>query len=569
MPTIPFTSRRQVAPAADPALSAPVAAFWGGPPPVDFSAVQKQALEMQDHADQMAVDAAELAHSKLATDTMTQATSAQGINALEAARQAQDTYQQESAKIIEGLPNDRVKQLVAHRARGYFDHLYEATESHAAAETKKADAQNITALLNNDLDLVNHDPSTADAAVDKANARVTDYGRRNGWSDAQITEKAGEHTSNIISAALSRMVASEQVDAATAYLEAHRAQLRGGQLDDAVQLVDAATAQNAGMKEADAILGINQASAALPQPEQDQGQQGQPISMAQALAKAEQIADPKARKAATQEIVAHFSHLETAQRLEREAARARMIQKVEQAGGRINRADPDWRTIDGHPEGEHVENRSAQLLKPAKDPGDPDAFMTHLNLASISPASRQEFLNADFTGKDGEGLNTAQRTQLIRLQNSYRGQDTRAGVADQRHDAAKLAQAEQLRFQRETALLKVGDPSHTSTYIEDKAERDKEVARIKAHYDNLAAAQGITPHVAAPSAQTGPVTLGGHVDPAHPYGVAIEPVAAPIQATPAMLAGAARNPAYAEYLRNMGVALPKKLPLPVAEKAKP
>jgi hypothetical protein len=36
-----------------------------------------------------------------------------------------------------------------------------------------------------------------------------------------------------------------------------------------------------------------------------------------------------------------------------------------------------------------------------------------------------------------------------------------------------------------------------------------------------------------------------------------------------MIAGAARNPAYAEYLRNMGVVLPKKLPLPVAEKPKP
>jgi hypothetical protein len=557
MPTIPVTSRRQVAPAADPALSAPVAAFGGGAPPVDFSAVQKQALEMQDHADQMAVDAAELAHSRLATDTMTQATSAQGISALEAARQAQDTYQQQSAKIIEGLPNDRVKRLVAHRARGYFDHLYEATESHAAAETKKADAQNITALLNNDLELVNHDPSTADAAVEKANARVTDYGRRNGWSDAQIAEKAGEHTSNIISAALSRMVASEQVDAATAYLEAHRAQLRSGQLDDAVQLVDAATAQNAGMKEADAILGINQASSALPQPEQDQVQQGQPISMAQALAKAEQIADPKARKAATQEIVAHFSHLETAQRLEREAARARMIQKVEQAGGRINRADPDWRTIDGHPEGEHVLERQRQLLHPPKDPGDPEGFLAALSLASVSPATRDKFLRMDFTGKDGAGMNTAQRSQLITKQSTLSGQSTRSSAAD-------AVEAERIRFEREKALLNVGEPS-SPHYIEDQAERNAELGRLKYHYDQLAKAHGVAPTVApvaAPAGQTGAVTLGGRVpENERPHEVL---TAAPaIQATPKMIADAAKNPAYAELLRSMGVLLPKKLPIPV------
>jgi hypothetical protein len=275
------------------------------------------------------------------------------------------------------------------------------------------------------------------------------------------------------------------------------------------------------------------------------------------LAAAEAIQDYGQRDIAVKAVERHFTQKATAEHIDRSNAQARVLKRLDGSGGRLNQADPDWQTIAGHPEGEHVLERQRQLLHPPKDPGDPEGFLAALSLASVSPATRDKFLRMDFTGKDGAGMNTAQRSQLITKQSTLSGQSTRSSAAD-------AVEAERIRFEREKALLNVGEPS-SPHYIEDQAERNAELGRLKYHYDQLAKAHGVAPTVApvaAPAGQTGAVTLGGRVpENERPHEVL---TAAPaIQATPKMIADAAKNPAYAELLRSMGVLLPKKLPIPV------
>jgi hypothetical protein len=558
MPTVPRLQRgAPTAPLPDvrQAIQAPAAAF-GVPATVDLSGVQQVVQQAHDHAQQVRLDGAELQLSDLRTSLMAKATAAKGLNALDAATQARSEWQEKSDEIINSLPSDRLKDAARRHAAGFWQHLNQVTESHASAEAEKADTQTTAALLKNDLRDVDQSPELAPTYADIARQRVATFGQRYGWTPEFISEKQAAHVSDIHATAISRMVASGSVEdatAASAYLEKHRAELVGQQRDDAEHQVDAALAQGAGFREADAIL-KQTGNPVADDPEQEKQQ---PVTMTQALAKAEAIPDPRARKAATDAIVAHFSHLETAKRLEREAARSEVIRDVEAHGGAFNRASKAWLLIAGTPEGEQVMHRSEQLLKPAKDPGDPEGFLAALSLASVSPATRDKFLRMDFTGKDGAGMNTAQRSQLITKQSTLSGQSTRSSAAD-------AVEAERIRFEREKALLNVGEPS-SPHYIEDQAERNAELGRLKYHYDQLAKAHGVAPTVApvaAPAGQTGAVTLGGRVpENERPHEVL---TAAPaIQATPKMIADAAKNPAYAELLRSMGVLLPKKLPIPV------
>lgn len=497
MPRIPVSGGAQVAPTDTPQVRAPASAF-GVPTVPDLRGVQQAVSvvdehrqRMQDEQDQMVLNNAEVQIGNLRTELMTTATSAQGHNALGASQEVGPAWEQGVGEILKNLPNDRTKFLAQHRAAGYWANLNEAVQSHTAAQMRKQDVTDTNALIEQDTQAIATDPTTAPQIADRVRARLTDFAQRNGWSEAQRDVKIAEAVSDIHAAAIARWAEEATDESATIaqnYLDIYKDELVGAQRVQAEKMVDVALAQGRGFADADRILGINQTDVI---PEQDPQQQQGPVSMESALARAERIPDARQRKAAIDQIVAHFSHLEQAKRIGRETALQSVTQEIERTGGRINRASKAWQLIDGTAQGEQALHRQEQILRPPKDPGNPDAFMHYASLNGLNPASTKEFLSLDIPSvAKTEGLSNGEALRLMSMQRVARGQEVRGGLTA----AQRQVHAEDLRYRRETALLKAAE-------ITDKAERDVEVGRIKRHFNQL---QGTQP---APS-MAGPTSSG-------------------------------------------------------------
>lgn len=572
MPRVPTYGARRVEPAALPGArvltDAPSNTFAGPVDTAPASAIvsevaQKAALD----ADEIAVNQAKVAtinqQAKDLQDPQTGVLNMKGINALGALPEWQQRHQKMTEDISGSLQNDRQRAMYAKFAQNQYNEGLNEVTAHTRAEYNKADIASSNSLLDNGLAMVTGAPERAPEAITAARRELIAFGGRQGWSDEVKRQKAAVHVSDIHAAAISSLIQRgtyEAAQQAETYLKANRGELRGGQLDDAEKQVDTALGDSAGEDQARDILGLNKNSAVLPSVGQQQGEvtpQGttqQPVakSREQMFREAQALPDKRARKAATEYIESYFTKLDRMQHLDRQDALARVVAQVEASGGRLNRGSPDYQKLIGHPEETHALSAQDRILRPPKDPGDPELFMSHLNMATISSASREHFLQFDFTGKDGKGLNTSQRTRLIQMQGQFRGQDTK-------HDATDAVAAEKLRFERESELLKIGDPA-SSHYIADKAERDTEVARIKRHYNQLQEARGVEapPAPSVVQRQQGSAPAG-NVTLAHD-----EPVQRR-EATPQMIEDVQRKgPKYAAYLQSLGVVIP-----PIPPRASP
>lgn len=562
MPTVP-RYQPQVAQAPLPGVRADPNAEAGAfttAPPVDLSGVARVAQQLAEDEVQrnngMVVNAAERQLGDLRTSLMfdpeTGAIAKRGHAALGAIDDVKQRWQEGVTKIRSSfkLTPDQ-ERAVAQREQGYWATLNESVQSHTSAELKKQDIEDTADLLKQGLDDVSHDPAKADGNVAIAKARIADFAQRNGWSPIELAQKTAMHVSDLHAAAISRLVAMgtpESAKQASDYLTAHRTEFVGGQLDDAEKLVDEGVAQGEGLRQADAILGLGPTTTVLPDTTQakamaatgqsDAAPEGRATSMVDALARAERITDPKQRKAATDAIVSHFTHLEMAKRLEREGAAERVMRQMEASGGRLNRASPDYQLLVGHPEQDHVLHRQEQLLHP-KDPGDPEAFMQALSLASL-PSGRGEFLGMNFTGKDGQGLSTAQKTHLINLQRQI------SGTAATKDLAAAQADAAHWRRVAETESLKGAN-----------ADADKITEALRLQHVAETKAQRLQK---APIADESTIPYhdfsAGDVDLHHPLAGVLSPVPRR-PATPQQIDDAAKSPAYATYLDTIGVVLPK------------
>lgn len=251
-----------------------------------------------------------------------------------------------------------------------------------------------------------------------------------------------------------------------------------------------------------------------------------PKPYGQAVAEAEAIPDGDTRHAVLQQVDAHYARVERAAKLVREGSFERLAAQVDK-DGTINKASPDFIALQGHVEERLLLAQQKQRLHPPADPGDPDAYLSRVILSASGAQGHDTFLQESPQDWRKAGMNTQQITHLVQMQN-------RAAGADDKHDEAKAVQSENIRMQRESALLKaVNQYGGVGAKItpESKKLLDAETARIRLHFDNMAAAHGnLTP--ALPS----------------------------VQPTRQMLEDAAQRPDYAAALRKMGVALPKHLP---------
>jgi hypothetical protein len=287
------------------------------------------------------------------------------------------------------------------------------------------------------------------------------------------------------------------------------------------------------------------------------------VSPTDAFAQAEAIADPNVRKIATEAVLQHFNNLDRLQRIEREDARARVINDLTENGGRLNTASSDWQTIKGYPEGEHVLDVQRDILHP-KDPGDPDKFASYQAMSATSPATRQALANISVADVLADKtMSGGQKSAVINLIRGAQREARATELTDVR--ARKTDLDKSIRDMQRTLKTRTDDEGNT---LSDDA--------IKQMHDDLLDAQARAMVLNAQENQLrhGDVLIGApHADAAtstrtpattstmsttNAFGLsAAKPV------TPGMLEDIRRKgEGYANYLRQNGYAVPAVVPVP-------
>ena len=573
----------QALPGAKIANTAPEAAF-GVPAAVDLGGVGKMvsaiAQEGFQHANQVAVSDADAQAVRRKTfrswDPQSGAMNARGKDAIPAADAAQAGFQSDLDQIEQGLANDQQKEAFRRRRDMHLADLGNQLDQHVGNQVRQYDND----TTNGHLDALTKaavasygDERSVQQSVDDTRHLMTDYWRRNGHGEGNgVDDFAQQRIDDRISSmraavlgqfanAISRDPSPENNSALVGYFIAHKGDLNADDTEKWQGIADAAKGQHDVTSMADKIIGLNQ------------GTRSKPKEYGVALAEAEAIPDGATRHKVLQQVNAHYADVERAGKLKREGSLERIESALIQSGGKLNTASEDYQNLIGHHELVIAHALQKQIQHPPPNPGDPDAYLSRVILSASSAQGHETFLQE--TPKDwrAAGMNTQQITHLVQMQN-------RAAGADDKHDEAKAVQAENIRMQRESALLKavnvyggVGAKITTA----QKVLLDAETARIRTHFDNLAAARGIE----APTARVSPSSDGksGNVDLRAPVRMGssqpLQPVdhSAPLlsalpmrQPTQQQLEEAALHPEFAKALRAMGVAIPKHLPPPVPKK---
>lgn len=449
--TAPVTGARVADTAAAAAFGVPARVDLGGAATQLTDYVQRQ----KDNADSLVVNTAGVDLGEFSNHVLTQATTAQGVNALGAAAAARQAWDQHVSDTLSGLTNDRQKMMVQQRAMNLGAALHENLERHVGSQITAAHAATTDAQINQNLQAVQRDPTVAPDMAEHTAAAVRDYWSRvQGQEEPVVQQHVQTAVSNIHMAAVVALTNKNTLQYsqfAKSYLDAHADEMTPEQESKAYDLVDTALTQSHGFADADKILGINQSGA--PQPEATPGVvapdpfQATPAtapvpppkkSRVQALLEAEAIPDDARRQAAMTKIMAHFRDLDAAAKGDREDALQRLTPQVEAAGGIINKATPDWKLIDGTVEGEALMSRSKQLLHPPAEPPT-TAYTTMLNTYGQFP----ELFASEDLRKEYPGMSSKEYVAALKLQanaaHAMQGRDRADDKAADKEAAARLS----------------------------------------------------------------------------------------------------------------------------------
>lgn len=631
---------------------APAGAFGGGAGNVvagiqpGLSAVHDEAAriaqEERNKADQIMLTAATSDLSSARNDLLfgqDGALTKRGADAFTTPETTRAAYFAQAGQIRARLTSDAQREAFDSTLDGDWSQVDEQVQSHVAAQRQAYDTQTTDALVANKQNEALRsytDPATVAGAIEAQRAAITQFGARNGWSDAQTQDAVTKQVSATHMGVLSRMLDDGDDQRATQYYDAHKSEIAG--LDQAkaeralgvgttlgqatrisdqiiagkyapglvtagnIDLTNRPRVQNADgsistvrsmsferdgheilvptvsadgkiLTHDEAIaqydrtgqhLGIfNDAASATAYAVQLHASQaamldGQPtpITAAAALTQAESIENPTVREKAIDLVTSHFNELNTAQRLDRENARARVMQSLETSHGRLNEASSDWQAINGYPEGEQVLERQRQILHPPPDPGDPDKYNQFLALAATTPETRAQLLATPISDiVHDPTMNHGQITSVINLIRAERNRDV-TDLQRSHTDALQAVKAAQQEL--DDAKSNEDDEAAAAAQSKLYAAQQRETVLRGQLTQATRAARLIAPRTATPSAgapaAAGPSSPPRAVNDLESFG--ITPLA-PKPLTPEMERDIVTyGAAYANYLRTMGYDVP-------------
>lgn len=296
MPTVPRAQRQvEQRPLSGAQLnpSAPDAAF-APKPGLELRGVQQFIEQERQKADQVAVLEADNRLNETAVELERGALAKKGKDAMGATAAARAAWDQAASDVAGELTSERARMAVAQRASSRWGQLHSSIEAHAAAEADKYDTEQTTvALSNRHNDAVAHyqDPSRVAAALGESEAILRDFGRRRGLPPEVVDEKIAAARSAAHVGILNRMLANGQDRDATAYFQAHQAEIQGDELAGVEKALEVGSTLGKSQRNSDEILyGPKPAS-----------------SRREAYERARAIEDPKERQATEQRLDTEFA----------------------------------------------------------------------------------------------------------------------------------------------------------------------------------------------------------------------------------------------------------------------
>lgn len=471
----------------------------------------------------------------------------QGKDAFTAPEDARKRYFDAVGQIRAGL-SDRQRDAFDTDASNQWNQINEQVQSHVASQRQKYDVQTTSAAVENaqNLALQSYDkPDIVESLITGVREDTKAFGARNGWSEDQIKEMADKRTSDTRVGIVSRMLDDGNDLAASKYYDEHRDQIDGvaqGKIEKALEI---------GSRQGEALRITNRILATK--------ENGVPITATAALAQAEAVVDPRVRNEAIKEVTAHFGEADRAQRIDRENARARVLQSLRANNGRLNEASSDWQLINGYPEGEHVLVEQHQILHPPPDRGDPDKYFSYLAMAHTSDATRAALLGMSVKDiNDDATMSPGQKTSVLNLIVSEQHKDLSAIT----HDATE---AEREAKALEKIVKKARDEKDQQTIDDNAPAMYAAQQRATVLRGQMLSAKRASRFIGTPAATPGaiaspsdspPAPTSGDIDLRNPLGLQpLKPI------TPEMLRDIGTHGAgYAEYLRKSGYAVPAILP---------
>ena len=567
MPLIPTQRTQTVGPGAMPGVrvdvdNPPIEAFGGGTAArgIDPSGLTEQVraivAESRRHADEVAQTSFGAQLSDLETRLSVATRERLGATAFSAPQDVNAEWVKATGAIAHGLTTEDQRLAFERMAAMHYASLNANVQHHVAEQRAAYDGQQTDAYVGNELNaglagLANGNPDRLALAIDNQKIAIAKHLDRIGASPEQAKQTLDAVASDTHVAALTQLVESvaehpENDQIAAQYFAQHQDEIVGvdrqgrSQRADMERLVSEGSVLGQSRREAQRIIG------AAP-------------TLADALAQVDTIANARVADATDRRVRQHFADLANQVKADRAAAYERAGQVLEQTHDvdRISRAD--WMNFT---EAERITLRAQEthLIAPKEGPGDPEKYLQLRNQSYFNPTafSEQNILTIP-------GLNTSQRKEL---------QDRQ--LAAGRPEVAELtravtrAESEIAATQRriDTATLSQDDAAVT---LWTARHTDAVAALEKAHHAlDLQRSGGVEPGIgpangpSAPPPQgppRGPPPVAGEGPGAHPLaraGLGPMDLRPP---TPQMLDDIAKKgPAYARYLRSMGIDAPLVVP---------
>lgn len=541
MPTVPYpVSRvdRAAVPGVRVSVDTPSGAFGVGSA-LDLSGPTKLLASIVDAHRQEAEETQVIAadnqlHDLKASIQRDTVQAFRGINALGAKDSAKAAWEKGVAEIQQGIKGgDHIQAIVARRAATHFGDLVSNVESHADSEYRQAQTREFaTAVDNRTANAVQDfaDPARRQFAIDDGKSIITLYAKRAGWSPDETRHRLEEFASATHSSIIERMVNEHQDIPARQYLQEHRTELSGHDLAAAERLTGEASVLGEAQRQSDRITSTSP-------------------TLTLALADAAKLENPRVREDTERRIRQHFNDVATADREAKAQAFTQASAIVEKTGS-FDAVPLKVRMAMSPEQNSALAHRVEQIRHP-KEPGDPDTYFHLLNLASLSPESRTQFLKENLTPAGYPNLSSSERQKLMTLQRQLSVRSEGATETHQSREMLREAEAEQQRTDHLTeAELRKTDPAAS------------EVLRA----ENFRKRQAKYHGTHAPGTASAPVVPAGP-SAAKPLAGLLTPAPVILNPTSQMLQDAAKSPAYAEYLRNMHVDLPTAPTVPEAKRA--
>lgn len=514
MPQVPTIGGPRVATAPLPQVRAPLETFGGGSADhvPDLSGLLDTALAI--HADQtrkanqLAVQDAGAKIVDAGTSLELEAQQRLGKDAFGAIDDAKAKFDKANGEIESGLKTDEARLAYRNIAQSRWNTLNQVVQHHVAQQHKVYDTETTNGLLlglaDSTVQNFQH-PDVVALNIAQMTGAIRDAGQRNGEPAELIAAHVAENTSKMHVAVIDRMLANvgdgEQPRQAQAYYDAHKGEIVGPQAAQVDSLLARKSVEGTSQQQADAI--------AAKSPD-----------LTDALKQAALITDPHVRTLTEERLRRHFADVATADR-ERKQQNYQQASAILEQTRDFSKVPLAVRMKLSPGENEALQHREDQLRHPKEGPGDPDKFLQLMNESYFNPSS---FDSTNLLAVPG--LNRAQREDLMRLQRTVGTRDTQHDVTELQRDVTR-AESDVRYYQRhvETATA-AGDDDAKALYQKRQFEAATELTRASTALDARKK---------------------------------VSPMKTP--ATPQMLEDVAKKgPAYAAYLRMMGIDVPAVVP---------